>query len=181
MRSPATAFTGSVPIWWIHAIRHGWMRHGSHHPALLMFRYRGGEPQYGMTNAEALILRMEGSAVHDIASFYDEINRVFMSVEDWQLAHSLDALDDMLYGGYGVLAGHADATLIWHDIEHARNALGVAATRAWLQAKLDGSGTFNARAITDQLQALDAGDGQTYFQIVMEIFAAHPSITVESR
>jgi len=137
--------------------------------------------QIGMTNRDPLVLVLQGSAVGDIPSFYDEINRVFMSVEDWQLAHSLDALDDMLYGGYGVLAGHADATLIWHDIEHARNALGVAATRAWLQAKLDGSGTFNARAITDQLQALAAGEGQTYFQIVMDIFAAHPRITLESR
>jgi hypothetical protein len=134
-----------------------------------------------MTNRNPLVLVLQGSAVGDIPSFYDEINRVFMSGEDWQLAHSLDALDDMLYGGYGVLAGHADATLIWHDIEHARNALGVAATRAWLQAKLDGSGTFNALAITDQLQALAAGEGQTYFQIVMDIFAAHPSITLERR
>jgi len=134
-----------------------------------------------MTNRDPLVLVLQGSAVGDIPSFYDEINRVFMSGEDWQLAHSLDALDDMLYGGYGVLAGHADATLIWHDIEHARNALGVAATRAWLQAKLDGNGTFNARAITDQLQALAAGEGQTYFQIVMDIFAAHPSITLERR
>lgn len=124
---------------------------------------------------------LQGSAVGDIPSFYDEINRVFMSDEDWQLAHSLDALDDMLYGGYGVLAGHGGATLIWQDIEHARNALGEEATRAWLQAKLDGNGTFNARAITDQLQALAAGEGKTYFQIVMEIFAAHPSITLERR
>lgn len=124
---------------------------------------------------------LQGSAVGDIPSFYDEINRVFMSGEDWQLAHSLDALDDMLYGGYGVLARHADATLIWHDIEYTRNALGEEATRAWLQAKLDGNGTFKARAITDQLQALAAGEGQTYFQIVMEIFAAHPSITLERR
>jgi len=83
-----------------------------------------------MTTTDPLVLVLQGSAVSDIPSFYAEINRVFMAGEDWKLGHSLDALDDMLYGGYGVLAGHEGATLIWRDIEHSRNALGVDATRS---------------------------------------------------
>ncbi len=131
-----------------------------------------------MTNPDPLVLAFEGGAVHDIPSFYAEINRVFMADEDWQLGHSLDALDDMLYGGYGVLAGHAGATLIWKDIEHSRRALGVETTRAWLQAKLDGNDRFNRPHIAGQLQALDAGKGLTFYQIVMDILAAHPRIKV---
>lgn len=134
-----------------------------------------------MTNPDPLVLVLEGRAVHDIPSFYTEVNRLFMANEDWQLGHSLDALDDMLYGGYGVLAGHAGATLIWKDIEHSRNTLGVETTRAWLQAKLEGNGRFNRSLITGQLQALDAGQGQTYFEIVMEIFATHAQITLVRR
>lgn len=131
-----------------------------------------------MKTTDPLVLVLRGSTVSDIASFYGEVNRVFMADEEWQLGHSLDALDDMLYGGYGVLAGHAGATLIWEDIEHTSSVLGVDATRAWLQAKLDGNGTFNKGVIAAQLQALDAGEGQTYFQIVMDIFAAHPQLTL---
>lgn len=134
-----------------------------------------------MTTHEPLVLVLAGSAINDIPSFYTEVNRVFMTGEDWQLGHSLDALDDMLYGAYGALAGHAGATLIWQDIEHTRSALGVDATRAWLKAKLGERTTFNEASIAAQLQALDAGEGQTYFQIVMEIFAAHPRILLASR
>lgn len=134
-----------------------------------------------MTTTDPLVLVLQGSAISDIPSFYGEINRVFMAGEDWQLGHSLDALDDMLYGDYGVLAGHADATLIWQDIEHTRSALGVDATRAWLKAKLGGNNTFNEGTIAAQLQALDAGEGQTYFQIVMDIFAGHPQIQLAGR
>ncbi|WP_210131512.1 barstar family protein [Stenotrophomonas rhizophila] len=134
-----------------------------------------------MTTIDPLVLVLQGSAVSDIPSFYAEINRVFMAGEDWQLGHSLDALDDMLYGGFGVLVGHESATLIWRDIEHSRSALGEETTRAWLQAKLDAEGSFNVRAITAQLEALDAGEGKTYFQIVMEIFAAHPRILLAGR
>ncbi|MBT2766370.1 barstar family protein [Stenotrophomonas sp. ISL-67] len=134
-----------------------------------------------MTTHDSLVLMLAGSAINDIPSFYAEINRVFMADEDWQLGHSLDALDDMLYGGYGVLAGHESAKVIWQDMEHTRSALGVDATRAWLQGKLAGSGKFNEANIAAQLKALDAGEGQTYFQIVMEIFAAHLRIQLEGR
>jgi len=42
------------------------------------------------------VLIIDGANIRDIASFYDEINRVFMVGEDWQLGASLDGLDDML-------------------------------------------------------------------------------------
>lgn len=125
-----------------------------------------------------ITLQIEGTAIDDIAGLYAEINRVFMSGEDWQLGPSLDALDDLLHGGYGALAGHPRATVIWRDIAHCRAALGVETTRHWLQAKLDTPGAFNAQAIARQLQALQRGEGQTYFQIVMDIFASHRQITL---
>jgi RNAse (barnase) inhibitor barstar len=124
----------------------------------------------------SLSLLIDGSAIYDIASFYAEINRVFMADEDWQLGLSLDALDDLLYGGYGALAGHAAARVHWKDIAHSRAALGVSATKAWLQGKRSQLGTFNIDAIDAQLDALERGTGQTYFDIVMDIFAAHPNV-----
>ncbi|EQM86205.1 barstar family protein [Stenotrophomonas maltophilia] len=125
-----------------------------------------------------LVLQIEGAAIDDIASLYTEINRVFMAGEAWQLGPSLDALDDLLHGGYGALAGHAQATLIWRDIAHSRAALGVEATCQWLQAKLDAPGSFNARAIARRLQAVRQGEGRTYFEIVMQIFDSHRQITL---
>lgn len=125
-------------------------------------------------------LLLDGSAIHDIASFYAEINRVFMADEDWQLGPSLDALDDLLYGGYGALAGHATASVHWTHIAHSRAALGVAATRAWLQEKRARPGIFNTAAIDAQLDALEHGAGQTYFEIVMDVFAAHPNLRLRT-
>lgn len=126
----------------------------------------------------SLHLQIEGRAITGIDSLYAEVNRVFMAGEDWQLGPSLDALDDLLYGGYGALAGHTSATVVWRDMDHSRMALGVDATRAWLQAKLQQPGTFNVDAIGQQLEALQRGEGQSYFEIVMEIFAGHPNITL---
>jgi len=125
-----------------------------------------------------LFLQIEGAAIVDIPSLYAEINRVFMAGEDWQLGPSLDSLDDLLYGGHGALAGHETATVVWRDIDRSRETLGLEATRAWLEDKVRQPGTFNAETIGRQLDALQRGEGQTYFQIVMDIFASHPNIAL---
>ncbi|MEN4902932.1 barstar family protein [Luteimonas sp. TWI1416] len=126
-------------------------------------------------------LLLDGSRIHDIASFYDEINRVFMAEVDWTLGPSLDALDDMLYGGYGALDGDAPVTLVWTAFEKNRQDLGVETTRRFLQAKLDQPERFNVAHVQRQLDALEAGTGQTYFEIVLEILASHPNIELVVR
>ena len=126
-------------------------------------------------------LLLDGTRIHDIPSFYDEVNRVFMAGVDWTLGPSLDALDDMLYGGYGALDGDAPVTLVWTAFEKNRQDLGVETTRRFLQAKLAHPERFNVSHVQRQLDALEAGTGQTYFEIVLEILAGHPNIELVIR
>lgn len=126
-------------------------------------------------------LTLDGRRIRDLASFYAEINRVFMTGVDWPLGHSLDALDDMLYGGYGALDGDAPVTLVWTDFEKNRRDLSIDVTRAWLQDKLDTPGRYDKARIRRDVDALEAGDGLTFFDLVLEIIAAHPNITLEMR
>ncbi|MET0328131.1 MAG: barstar family protein [Luteimonas sp.] len=125
-------------------------------------------------------LTLDGRRIHDIASFYDEVNRVFMAGVDWQLGHSLDALDDLLYGGYGALDGDAPVTLVWTEFARSRDVLGIGTTRAWLDARR-GSGRHDGARLQRELDALEAGTGPTYFEIVLEIIASHPNITLQPR
>ena len=124
------------------------------------------------------ILTLDGTRIHDIPSFYDEINRVFMAGVDWTLGPSLDALNDMLYGGYGALDGDAPVTLVWTDFVASREALGVEATRQYLLGKLAHPERFNSTHFQRALDALESGTGQSYFDIVLEVIAAHPNITL---
>ncbi|MGH6861799.1 MAG: barstar family protein, partial [Phyllobacterium sp.] len=55
---------------------------------------------------------IDGNRICDIPSFYEEINRVFMAGEDWQLSANLDALNDMLHGGFGAIKGGEPIVLI---------------------------------------------------------------------
>ena len=121
-------------------------------------------------------LTIDGSRIHDIQSFYDEINRVFMGGEAWQLGPSLDALNDLFYGGYGALKDAETVEIIWRNIEHSRQALGHDATRAYYFEKLEHPDTFDTARFRRELAALDRGLGPTYFDLVMRIIADRPNI-----
>ena len=126
-------------------------------------------------------LIIDGRNVRDIPSFYAEINRVFMADEDWTLANSLDALNDLFYGGFGAIEGREQVRLVWQDMATSRSALGAATTRAFLEDKLLRPDVFNTTLIEQQIEALDRGVGQTYFEIVLEIIGDHPNIELVGR
>ncbi|WP_020098365.1 hypothetical protein [Microbacterium sp. 11MF] len=124
---------------------------------------------------------IEGGRIGGIPDLYVELNRLFMTGEDWQLGASLDALDDLLYGGYGALAEDDAVRIVWRDAAHSRDALGVAETERWLRGKLAQPGTFRADDLQGQLDDLLAGTGATYFDHVLEVFAGHPGVTLDLR
>jgi len=122
------------------------------------------------------ILTIVGININDIPSLYAEINRVFMTDEDWRLGESLDALNDLLYGGYGAIRGREPIQIIWQDSAASRSALGVEATRAFLAEKLRSPERFNKDLISYQLEALERGTGPTYFEIILGIVGDHSNI-----
>ena len=119
---------------------------------------------------------VEGSQMTDIPAFYKEINRVFMSEEDWTLGPSLDAFNDLLYGGYGILQEDPQVTLVWKDYQKSKEALGYLETQKYYQAKLAPGSPFDKARFQQQLKDLNAGVGKTYFDLLMEIIKAHPNI-----
>ena len=130
-----------------------------------------------MTDGPTPDLVIDGAAVHDIPSFYDEVNRVFMAGEDWRLGESLDALDDLLYGGYGTLRDRPlTVRVVWTDHERSRTALGRAATIAHHAVKLERPGLYDATRARAIIEALEAGAGETYFDTVVAIFAEHDGL-----
>ena len=121
-------------------------------------------------------ITIEGAAMTDIAAFYREINRVMMDGESRQIGDSLDALSDLLYGGFGAISGQEKVRLVWRDIGVAQAALGIEATLAYYRAKLTRPGVYNIDTAQRAIDALEQGKGQTYFDIVLEIIGEHGNI-----
>lgn len=127
------------------------------------------------------ILELNGEAIHGIPSFYEEINRLFMAGEDWKIGQSLDALNDILYGGVGVLKGKQEAIIRWSNSAQSRQALGKSATIAYYEEKLRSPQVYNTKWVKERLEELENGSGKTYYELVLEVVADHPNITLEER
>lgn len=119
---------------------------------------------------------INGDQINDIGDFYAEINRLFMKDEDWEIGQSLDALDDLFYGGFGAHKSMEKFNLIWTDIQKSKSVLGLETTIAFYQDKLSKPNKYNSDFAKSKLLALEQGMGQTYFEIIMEIIESHPSI-----
>ena len=123
-----------------------------------------------------LVITIDGNNIYDIESFYWEINKVFMKDEDWTLGPSLDALNDLLYGGYGVMKGHDQTTITWLAFEKNRVDLGYKCTKDYYLNKISQPEIFNQVHFQKKLQELENDNGQTYFDIILEIIKEHPNI-----
>lgn len=127
------------------------------------------------------IFIIDGSRIHDIPSFYEEINRVFMSNEDWKLGQSLDALNDMFYGGFGEIKGNEKFQLVWENFEQNKIDLGLDLTKSYYRNKLNSPEIFNMNFVREKLEELENGTGKTYFEIILEIIGDHPNIELIPR
>lgn len=119
---------------------------------------------------------LEGKNIHDIPSFYKEINRVFMQNEDWELGESLDAFNDLLYGGFGILKDLSNIQLIWNSSKTCSQTLGYDTTKVYYLKKIEPGSPFNRAYHEQKLTELEAGNGRTYFQIILNIISEHPNI-----
>lgn len=124
---------------------------------------------------------INGKSIKDIATFYEEINRVLMSEEDWNIGNSLDAFNDLLYGGFGGIHGDEPITLVWLDLNESREALGYQVTRFYYEEKLKPDSPFNKKMFKEKLAALEYGTGETYFEIIVSIIYAHENIELDLR
>lgn len=121
-------------------------------------------------------ITIDGTRIFDKKSLYEEINRQFMKNESWQLGESLDAFDDLLYGGFGEIKEQEEVRLIWENFEENKKLFGFDFTLNFYNEKLKDPERFDSKGIESKIDKLKKGEGQTYFDIILEIISEHPNI-----
>ncbi len=66
--------------------------------------------------------------------------------------------------------------MLWRDAEAARAALGVETTLAYLRRKLERPDVYAVAPARRALDELEAGRGETYFDLVVGVFRDHANI-----
>ena len=119
---------------------------------------------------------IDGSRISDKKTLFEELNRKFMQGEDWEIGESLDAFNDILYGGVGVIKGNEPILLTWKNFEESAAQLGREFTIDFYQQKLQHPELFDATIIQERLEELRNNKGQTYIEIILEMIAEHQQI-----
>lgn len=120
---------------------------------------------------------IDGSRFSDLAGFYDETSLVFMKDTDWKVG-TLDGFDDILYGGFGVFENRDQVEITWKTSQKSREDLGLEATRIFYENKIRQGKPYNIELIRHKLDELLSGNGQTLFEILIEIIESHKNITL---
>lgn len=126
-------------------------------------------------------IQIDGSKIQDLTSLYKEFNDKLMPNEDWELGESLDALDDLLYGGFGEINGNEAIRFVWIDFERMKELFGYDFTLNFYQNKLKYPEIFNKELIQNSIEELQNGNGKTYFEIILEIIESHSNIELVTK
>lgn len=111
---------------------------------------------------------IDGARCTSLEAFYAELDRS-LGLADW--GHNLDAFNDILRGGFGTPGG--GFVLLWTNAREARTNLGYPATVAHLEAKLTRCHQSNMPSVQADLDAACRNEGQTLFELLLAILAAH--------
>lgn len=120
---------------------------------------------------------INGGHFSTLSEFYDEVSSILMKDTDWKVG-TLDGFNDILYGGFGVFENKDEVELTWQGAEKSKNELGFEATRDFYQHKINQGKPFNIELIQQKLDELMAGNGQTLFDILIEIIESHKNFTL---
>lgn len=110
---------------------------------------------------------INGSHFSTLEGFYDEVSQLFMNNENWKIG-TLDGFNDVLYGFKG--------GIIWKDSQKSKDDLGFDSTKKFYENKILQGKPFNVDLIQQKLNELIDGNGQTLFEILIEIIKSHKNI-----
>ena len=122
------------------------------------------------------IIVIDADKFDNLPGFYNEMNDLFMHGVDWEMGHSLDALNDILYGGFGVYEPGEQVLIVWRNYEKSQNDLGLEETKRNYQMKIDRGHPYNVQLFKNKLEELENGTGQTLCDIIVEVFLDHKNI-----
>jgi RNAse (barnase) inhibitor barstar len=110
---------------------------------------------------------INGSDFSDLQGFYEEVSQLFMKDENWKVG-TLDGFNDILYGFQG--------EIIWKNSRKSREDLGFDVTKEFYHNKIRIGKPFSVKLIQQKLDDLINGNGQTLFEILVEIIESHQNI-----
>jgi RNAse (barnase) inhibitor barstar len=115
---------------------------------------------------------IDGRRTNSLGAFFAEFSRVLLPGVSW--GQNLDALDDVLYGGFGT--PDEGFAIRWLCSSEARKALGYAETIRQLEFRLAHCDPSYRGPVERELSLAKANIGPTVFDWLVKIIRSHRDI-----
>ena len=123
---------------------------------------------------------IDGSSFNNLNSFYDELERVLCS--NFHMGRNLNAVDDVLRGGFGKFEYEESIDLIWRNSQKSKHDLGHKETIKYLRKSLFYcfvAGPYsNISQLRKDLKKAKAGEGKTIFDELIEMIEDNSHINL---
>ncbi len=111
-------------------------------------------------------ITIDGNAFSTLDEFYDEMARLLTRDLTWRPGHNMDALHDLLRGGFGVHEVGESIEFCWTHAGKSRRDFGYGATAAYWEKLLQKCHPTNRAGIMQKLEAAQKHEGPTLFDII---------------
>jgi RNAse (barnase) inhibitor barstar len=120
----------------------------------------------------------DGNNFVTLTDFYYEVEKILTKDLDWKIGGNLDAFNDILRGGFGAFEYEEPIDIIWGHSDKSKSDLGYSETIKWLERKLKQCHPSNIPSIKEELIKANNRQGQTLFDIIIEIIKDHKHINL---
>jgi RNAse (barnase) inhibitor barstar len=124
-------------------------------------------------------IEIDGARFSNLKSFYDEVERGLTSGLPWKIGRNLDAFDDVLEGGFGMHDYLEEVELVWRNSDRSKLKLGYEETVEYLQEKLKKCHPTAREDVREKLELAKNGEGETLFEIIVDIIKGHQHIKLK--
>ncbi|MHC4741569.1 MAG: barstar family protein [Planctomycetota bacterium] len=121
---------------------------------------------------------IDGSRFDTLETFYDEVERILCPDLSFQWGRNLDAFNDILSGGFGSFEYEEPIDLIWKHAEKSKTDLGYEETVRCLRKWLWRCHLANRSHIKEEIRQAKQGNGQTIFDMLIEIIEENTHINL---
>ncbi len=122
------------------------------------------------------IIILNSSNFNDLEGFYNEIDRLLTKNLSWKTGHNLDALNDLLRGGFGVYEYEEPVIIIWENANKSKEDLGYKETIKHYENMLLTCHPTNRDSVKELLERAKQNQGDTLFDIIVGIMKEHDHI-----
>ena len=121
---------------------------------------------------------LDGLNFNSLDSFYDEVEKVLTKNLDWKIGRNFNALDDILWGGFGAFEDEEPIDLIWKNSNKSKDDLGYHETIRELQESLKECNNPDKSAIEKKIEDVKNKTEPTIFESLIELIIEHENVNL---